>query len=158
MNQILWIMCGAPGSGKSYFAKNILWKNTKSYYISRDEIRYEMVEPGESYFKKETAVFNEFIKRIQIIIDSKVEANIIVDATHLNTASRMKLLRHLNLNSNIKVIPVWMKTSERTCLARNKTRTGRECVPEDALHRMFMSRSHPSKDPYKYAGILEVNE
>ena len=41
-NTNLWIMVGIPGSGKSYFAKNILMTDDSWQYISRDEVRFSM--------------------------------------------------------------------------------------------------------------------
>ena len=53
MTKTLWLMCGAPGSGKSWFAKNILKTDDTWQYISRDEIRFSLIKEGEDYFGKE---------------------------------------------------------------------------------------------------------
>ena len=98
MSKTLWLMCGAPGSGKSYFAKNILANDEHWFYISRDEIRFQILKNDEEYFSHETDVYDCFVKRIQSIICTIEQGNIIADATHLNKASRMKLLNRLDLN------------------------------------------------------------
>ena len=54
---ILYLMCGCPGSGKStWAAKNV---GPGDVIISRDQIRFDMLNDGEAYFCKENAVFNE---------------------------------------------------------------------------------------------------
>ena len=156
MSKTLWLMCGAPGSGKSYFAKNILANDEHWFYISRDEIRFQIVKNDEEYFSHETEVYDCFIKKIQSIIWTIEQGNIIADATHLNKASRMKLLNRLDLNG-VNVIPVYFNTPEHICQERNKQREGRTCVPANVIHKMYLSRSHPSSDGYKYTGILEVS-
>ncbi len=156
MSKTLWLMCGAPGSGKSYFAKNVLINNDDWLYVSRDEIRFQIVKNDEEYFSHETEVYDCFVKNIQLLLDITKKGNVIADATHLNKASRMKLLNRLNLNG-VNVIPVYFNTPEHICQERNKQREGRACVPANVIHKMYLSRSHPSSDGYKYAGILEVS-
>lgn len=156
MSKTLWLMCGAPGSGKSYFAKNILINDDHWFYVSRDEIRFRIIKNDEEYFSHETEVYDCFVKNIQLLLDITEKGNIIADATHLNKASRMKLLNRLNLNG-VNVIPVYFNTPEHICQERNKEREGRACVPSGVLHKMYLSRSHPSSDGYKYAAVLEVS-
>lgn len=152
----LWLMAGVPGSGKSYFAKNVLKKEYSWFYVSRDEIRYDLVKENEPYFSKEDKVFDVFIHRINFYLGMAGNNDIIADATHISQASRMKLLRRLNLEG-VNVIIVWMNTPEHICLERNKQREGRECVPDDVIHNMYMRRQHPANDKFKYAAILEVS-
>ena len=57
----LYIYCGIPGSGKSYYAQNI---QKDVPYLSRDAIRFSMVNEDEEYFSKETKVFNCFSARL----------------------------------------------------------------------------------------------
>ena len=77
-----------------------------------------------------------------------------VDATHLNWASRHKTLRNLHL-SNVDVIPVVFNLPLRVCLSRNEQREGRARVPDSVIRRMFHQRTDPSSDPFEYANIVE---
>ena len=81
----------------------------------------------------------------------------IIDATHLNTKSRMKLLKQIINKESVHIIPVWFNTPLEVCLKRNAKREGRECVPEDTLINMYNARQHPSEDNFPYTAILEVN-
>jgi tRNA uridine 5-carbamoylmethylation protein Kti12 len=158
----LYILCGAPGSGKSYFAEHYLLKNETIYYVSRDKIRYSMIKEEDEYFSKETEVFNAFIWEIKNLLDSKTIpcSGVVVDATHLNWASRRKLLRALGIldgkYSNIDIIVVYVRPNLNTVLARNNSRTGRARVPEDAVRRMYNSQTSPWDDPFEYTAVMEV--
>lgn len=87
----LYLMCGIPGSGKSTYLKTRFIQ--PPVVVSRDEIRFKMVREDEEYFSHEKEVYNEFIN--QITQELKFFQEVFVDATHLNEASRTKLLRSL---------------------------------------------------------------
>lgn len=149
------LLCGVPGSGKSYWAKNSFMPYIqRAAYISRDEVRFSMITDEDEYFSKENAVFAEFIRRINAAIDDPEITSIVVDATHLNWASRHKTLRNLHL-SNVDVIPIVFNLPLRVCLSRNEQREGRARVPDSVIRRMFHQRTDPSSDPFEYANIVE---
>ena len=157
-NKTLWIMCGAPGSGKTWFAKNKLMKGSDWEYISRDEVRFSMIKDDEEYFSHETAVFNAFIGKITFALLYGND-NIIADATHLNWGSRRKLLKALEKYISLEevdIIPVVIEAKLEDVLKRNKLRSGRAQVPEEVIRRMRASMNDPEKDPYKYAAIMRV--
>ena len=49
----LYIMCGAPASGKTWFAKHNLCNGPGWYYVSRDEVRFSLLKDDEDYFSRE---------------------------------------------------------------------------------------------------------
>ena len=149
----LWILVGLPGSGKSYWAKRFLNDNT--VYISRDEIRFSVLEDGEDYFNKEGYVYSAFLRKIQEALTNGY--NVIADATHLNWASRRKLIQHLVL-VNVNVNCVVFKTSLEVCFQRNAGREGRAHVPEDVIYQMNRAKTHPLSDPYTYHMMKNIYE
>ena len=159
MNKTLWLMCGAPGSGKTWFAKNKLMKGHGWDYISRDEIRFSLVKEDEDYFSHESEVFYEFVDQI---VESLKDGNtdVIADATHLNWSSRKKLLkaieRYMRL-SDINIIPVVVYSKYDTMVARNQLRGGRACVPDEVISKMISSMSDPQSDPFNYTAIMRVS-
>ena len=157
-DKTLWIMVGIPGSGKTWFAKNKLMKGRDWEYISRDEVRFSMVEDNEEYFSHEKEVFREFINQIttSLLLNN---GNVIADATHLNWSSRHKLLQTLSKKVNMEkvdVIPVVIDAKLEDILERNKLRSGRERGPEEVIRKMNASMNDPEKDPYKYTAIMRV--
>lgn len=128
---ILYLMCGIPGSGKSTWVKNHL--KIFDRYVSRDEIRFSMVAEDEEYFSKETEVFKEFCRQINKYL--KNGYNVFADATHINEASRRKLLKEINEEADIQAVHI--KTSLALTLERNENRKNtRSYVPTSVIRRM----------------------
>lgn len=87
----LWIMSGIPGSGKSTWLKN-RWPQC-GCVVSRDALRFQMLNDDESYFAKEESVWHAFVKAITLSL--RDYDDVYADATHLGPGSRKKLLRQL---------------------------------------------------------------
>lgn len=158
MSKTLYIMCGVPGSGKTWFAKNKLMKKY-DYYISRDEVRFSIIKDDEEYFSHETVVFNKFVEKIAAALLWRGDGNVIADATHLNWGSRRKLLNALKACypiETLNIIPVVIEAKLDDIFERNKLRDGRAQVPEETIRRMYKNISDPVKDPYKYTAIMRV--
>lgn len=155
MNRILYILCGPAASGKSTFS-HFLVKDEISYKIvSRDIIRFSLVNEDEEYFSKEKEVFKTYIAEIQRAIDNDVNI-IIADATHINEASRNKLLHNLKTR-DYDIIPVNFKTPLNVCLERNEARIGRAKVPCSIVRRQFYSFVPATyNEKYCYTSILSV--
>jgi len=154
---ILYIMCGAPGSGKTTFAKSDSRLEHCSY-ISRDEIRFSIIKNEEDYFSHEKEVFRRFVS--EIVKQIKGGFNVIADATHLNEFSRRKLTQAIDMyTSDYKIIYVVFNVDANTCVARNSAREGRANVPENIVRNMCRDFRAPSKDEdERVIDIIEVGE
>lgn len=154
----LFIMVGVPGSGKSFVADAVS-KAVTSVVVSRDSIRFNLLKEDDEYFAKEKQVFAAYIKEIQKHIDK--EEIVFADATHLNEASRRKLISNLKLAKEDYVVPMVIETPLEICLERNARRTGRERVPESVIENMFESLTDPADDSpemvERYNDILYMN-
>lgn len=152
-----YLMCGVPGSGKSTWARKHLPSDVA--YVSRDEIRFSMVQEDEDYFAKEKEVFSKFA---QEIVAWACVHDVIIDATHINAASRMRIYDILTANfdeDKIEVYCIWMNTPYDVCLARNAQRTGRALVPEHAIESMWRRRRVPHGNEHSIiAGVWTVEE
>lgn len=136
----MYLMCGAPGCGKSYYIKTHLKEGEK--VISRDEIRFSMLKDKDKYFSKEKEVYNEFLRRINAEIAAG--SDFYVDQTSLNTGARAKLLNRLNKKPT-KLIAIYINRPLERILFQNAQRTGRALVPEDAVINMYNSIEIPTK-------------
>ena len=117
----LYLMVGAPSSGKSTYAREFRKERTPSpIIVSRDAIRFSMVKDDSPYFSKEKAVFKEFVREINEGLD---EGDVIADATHINEVSRMKVINKVDL-SKCKVSCIVLLTDELTAIKRNHLREG----------------------------------
>ena len=153
----LIMMCGIPGVGKSTFAKKYLVQY--SNYISRDEIRFSLLKEGEDYFSHEHQVWIEYVNRIADCLNEGKD--VIADSTNLSEKSRKKLLKDVDLFSNVKcTIECYsFKVPVQVALARNAQREGLAKVPGDALLNMAKNYTFPSyKEDERIEMIFEVDE
>ena len=133
--KILNIMIGLPGCGKSTFCEKELTEWNDGEWVSRDAIRFAILKEGESYFSHETVVFNSFISTIKKLME-KDEYNIFIDATHINSAARHKVLNRLNLKGDEEICYYFFDTPIEECMRRNRTREGLRRVPDTAIRDM----------------------
>lgn len=153
----LWIMSGVPGSGKSTWLKNH-WPQC-GCVVSRDTIRFQMLNDDESYFAKEESVWHAFTEAITLSL--RDYDDVYADATHLGPGSRKKLLKAINAKGykNLNVNVIYFNVPVEVCIERNKQREGRALVPEDVIRSMANSFTPPTfKEYIKYHLIQEVNE
>lgn len=156
----LWLLVGIPGSGKSTWALEQLnaLPSEHGHWVSRDMIRFGLIKEGEEYFSKEKEVFNLFVRAVQADIDNDFITDIYVDATHINEASREKLLGRLKNLENVNLNAVVFDIPLEVCLERNAQRTGRACVPETAIRNMYNNFRNPALDKRLYDKIIEMGE
>lgn len=150
-NGILYVSCGVPGSGKSTFLKEM--KNKDEIIISRDEIRFALLKPGEEYFSHEREVYAKFLNEITKNI--KEGYNVYADATHLNEKSRYSLLHQL-CNKGCRpyeIDAIYFDIPLKVCLERNEYRLGTPAyVPKEQIEKMF-SQFTP---PQRYEGFKNI--
>lgn len=137
----MYLMIGAPGSGKSTYIKN--HAQPDDIIISRDVIRYSMVDEKEYFFSKEKKVYQELLKRINHAIS--LNTTFYVDQTSLNRKSRKGLLDQVCHRPDT-IIAVYIKKSLSDILSQNALRTGRAFVPETAVINMFAALEEPTFD------------
>ena len=151
----LYILIGAPGCGKSTWAKEkkaLGWS-----VVSRDEIRYAYLKNDEAYFSHEKEVFDTFVNALAASVLSN--KNTVADATNLNENSRTKLLKALAArlsSSAYNIIFIYFDTSYATCFRRNALRQGRNRVPDTDFSAMFAAQSFPSYNEIRFPNVKGV--
>ena len=160
-------MCGIPGVGKSTWIKNnknffmdinSMLKNDKNFFtdidsievISRDKIRFALLDEEEDYFSREDDVWKNYVKESKRSLKENYVT--VLDATHLSIASRKKILKALGDLSNIDVYAVVCVANLETALKRNKERKGRAFVPPSQIRRMYFQFVKPTREE----GFTEV--
>lgn len=149
----LYVMVGAPGCGKSTYIRNHL---ANIPVVSRDQIRFSIINSGDSYFKNEKAVFRTFI---QNIVSHLTVGDVIADATHLNKFSRQKLVNAINrvYQNEYSICFIYMNTPLDVCLSRNAMREGLERVPDTAIREMYGNLTKPDISQYINATLKEID-
>lgn len=147
----LYLMCGIPGSGKSTWLKNHV---SYGVVVSRDAVRFSMVKEDEEYFSKENEVFAEFVRQINENLGAGKD--VFADATHLNPASRNKLLNQVSGYDEVHAI-VMLKTCD-TALKQNENRVGtRAYVPRSVIRRMANQLQMPRLEE-GFKSVIVVTE
>ena len=117
-NQELIVMCGLPGSGKSYWAESYVKTHPSYEIISTDKMRQELFG-DESDQSNNWLVFVTAYQRLVSIIESGKSA--IFDATNLKRKDRKKIVKFFS-RYNIPLKLVWMNTPMEVCKLRNSQR------------------------------------
>lgn len=151
----LFLMMGVAGSGKSTWCKNH-FDESKISYVSRDEIRFSLVSEDEEYFSKENEVFRQFVYEINDALNLGID--VVADATHLNAASRNKLISLIKAPVD-EINVIWIKTPLEIALERNAQREGRAFVPVSVIRRMSYQLEEPSfEEGFDKIYIVEDNK
>lgn len=151
----VYILSGPPGCGKSSWTRANM--EVGSEWISRDNVRFSIINDKEDYFSHEDEVFDTFINYINQTLENPDIDKIFVDATHLNRKSRRKTISRIHMKNVAELNCVCFTTPKEVCHARNNLREGRAKVPATAIDNMFRAYSLPTKDE-GFTHIYDVNE
>ena len=145
------VMIGAPGSGKSTFAKKLCQDNPNFKYLSSDALRAEFGS-GEEDQSVTPIVFSTLKRRLDNYL--RHNESVIVDATSINAKDRKDYINAAK-QYNAKVIAYAFVCDKQTLLERNQKRGagGGRNVPEFVIQRMLDKYQQPTNQE----GFDEVN-
>ena len=149
----LFLVGGIPGSGKTYFCERNMIPN--SVHISRDEIRFSLMQEDDDYFRHEAEVYQIFWDKINEALAAG--KNVYADQTNLTFKSRSWLIRNVSGYEELNFI--WVRTAYDVAVERNEARKGtRAYVPIDVLNKMYNRFAFPTKaEGYNHVYIYENN-
>lgn len=145
----VFIMCGIPGSGKSTWLIKQMQPKT-DVCISRDNIRFGLLNEDDDYFAYEDKVKEIFFNTIQEDTASGEWENIYIDATHLTPKARKQAM--FCISKYCSVVAVSFEVPVDVAVERNAKRNGRALVPENVIRNMAASYKIPSL----YEGFDEI--
>lgn len=151
----VYVLCGPLGSGKSTYVKTHL--SSGSEWISRDNIRFSLVNESEEYFSHEDEVFNTFINYINNALNDSNIHTIYIDATHLNRNSRNRTLNKIHKHNVGELNCLCFTTPRKLCQKRNLLRIGREKVPANVINKMYNSFTIPTQNE-GFTHVYKVDE
>jgi len=147
---IVTIMVGLPGSGKSTFAKDLIYDGV--VYISSDEIRDEFFN-GEYGKEQNNEVFRIVMERYEKALQEGKD--VVLDATHLLEKYRRKYIEKAK-EYNGYLIAIYIGVSYTVAYERNLKRDRQ--VPKDVIRRMFFDLEPPShKEGFDEICIVDEN-
>lgn len=133
---IVYELCGLPGSGKSTWAKT----QVNAEIISSDSIRAELYGSEEIQGNGQE-VFDLYYKRLEAALRER-EKDIILDATNISVMARSRGIAITSNYNNYDIIAVVFKANADKCLEQQKNRERQ--VPEDVVRGMASRWQEPS--------------
>jgi len=128
---VLIMMYGFPGSGKTYFARQ-LSGSLKAVHISSDRIRGELFE-NPSYDKEENQVVDHLT---EYMVEEFLEAGVsVVYDMNVATGAQRRRLRELAKKMHAKPILLWFQVDHDTAFGRIMKRDKRRV--DDKYARTF---------------------
>jgi len=139
--QLLLLMLGFPGSGKSYFAERLA-REMSALHLNSDAMRLAIFgsrdETDRIYHSDYRPVLNTYtFGAMNYVAQSVLKAgsSVVYDANNNTRQERLEIIKSLN-NSNVQVIVVWVQTSVdvavRRSVKRRESTTQRQLSAEDA--------------------------
>jgi predicted kinase len=125
-----YILIGAPGAGKSTYAKKLA-ETENAVVISGDDVRVELYGSAEiqgNWF--------EIWDRIDELVSESCGMPVILDNTHYRKDYREEAITLLRSYGYDRVEAVVLNPSLATCLARNFQRADRN-VPDYVIKEMY---------------------
>jgi predicted kinase len=142
----VYILCGAPGSGKSTWSKNFVNNNSNVVRLCPDEFRskFGWGEGDQSVSAKAFEATKEATRDAL-----KKGTSVIIDATNMHQKARRDFLNMAH-KYQAETIAVVFECTKQTLLDRNKKRgdEGGRIVPEDVIDRMLGRYQRPDENEF----------
>ena len=143
----LFILTGAPGAGKSTWAKQYQEEHENVYIISSDAIRYELTGCFNDH-SKQKLVWETFENRIHEYANKGNDITVILDALCDLNSLRIKYVKE-NPEYDEYTLVVFPRSFEYV-QKWNKERPQEKWVPDDILISLFNKYEKPSAEALSY--------
>ncbi|MGN6646292.1 MAG: AAA family ATPase [Cytophaga sp.] len=145
MNTALILVCGLPGSGKSFFAKH-LSKKIQAAYFNSDLLRKELYPTGRTYSEQEKQlVYDTMLAHTSANIEKG--KTVVVDATFYKNILRIPFYK-LAIQNHIPLYIFYIEANQELIKARTSVaRTDSEA--DYAVYLKLKELFEPIEQPYK---------
>ncbi|MCQ2776147.1 MAG: ATP-binding protein [Bacilli bacterium] len=143
----LLILTGAPGSGKSTWAKQYQEEHENTFIISSDAIRMEITGSFNDH-TQQPLVWETFSKRIHEYAQKGENITVILDALCDLNSLRIKYVQE-NPEYDEFVLAVFPRSFEFVKI-HNKMRPEETWVPDDILEQLYAKYEKPSEEALSY--------
>ena len=156
----LYLLRGAPGSGKSTWVKN---NNLQPYTLSADNIR-QMVSGLTYNMKGEPVIPQEYDSQVWNLLLERLEERmdrgefVIVDATHYRAALLQQYKKLINKYRYRAFVINFTDVPEETALQRNQLREPYKFVPPNTIRKMYRVFESDRKEVSNRFKILSRKE
>ena len=158
------LVCGLPGSGKSFFARKYFAKSGRKR-VSRKEIRhnlYEMLTFGEKWSEEKFDLVDENLvkhlekKMIEHLL--QIGEQILIDNMSISASSR-EMYAAIAARNKKTISAIFINTDLATCLKRNRERPPEAVVPESIISNLVATIKYPDrKEGFKDVLIIDKFE
>ena len=125
-------------------------------HISRDQIRFALLNNDQEYFEVEDKVRKFYFQEIERVTgDSYTDDCVFIDATHLTPKARATTLRHIA--PDVRTIALYFNVPIGVALERNNKREGRARVPDTVIYNMHERFTKPTRKEGFYE-VWYINE
>jgi len=145
VKNVLFILVGAPGSGKSTWGKKFV-NERNIEYISSDELRAKFGKSEEDQ-SVTPQVFSYIHNKVEELLGSG--KSVMVDATNINKKDRAGYLQSATRHGAYKIAIVF-EVSREELIKRNKERgeRGGRIVPDFVIDKMLNKYQRPTKEEF----------
>ena len=152
----LIILTGAPGSGKSTWAKEYQNSHQNCHIISSDAIRFEVTGRFDDH-SRQPEVWKLFEQRIHEYANKSEDVTVILDALCDLNSLRIKYVKE-NPEYTKYTLVVFPRTFEYV-KKYNKMRAQEVWVPDDILRQLYDKYEQPSAEALGYFNeVLIIKE
>jgi len=155
------LVCGLPGSGKSFFAKKYFAKSGRKR-VNRKEIiqsLYEMITFNDKWAEDKYDFVDESLaKHIEKKIVEhlfQIGEPLLIDNISISSLSRETYIT-LAKQSKKTISAIFINTDIATCLKRNRERDPKDFVPESVISKYFARIEYPDhKEGFKDVLVID---
>lgn len=143
----LFVLCGAPGAGKSTWARHNA-VHLQAVVVCSDDVRCDLHADGRDPSDGDL-VFEEVERRARRLLEA--DRSVLVDATHYQRRYRTYLRRVVS-GIDVRRVAIWFDVPVEVCLRRNAGRRGltfgERRMTDDFVRELAQAFELPGEDEF----------